>query len=96
MKKREPTPGTVLIVNSIHDPQKRVYTYDTREVSEETANEQLSKAEADRNIYWRGVRYATPEEISEFYGSESDDEPTETTEVKQRRGRKPKEEVVNE
>lgn len=65
---KTPTPGSVLVINAIHNAQTRSYRYETVEVSEETANIQLSKKEADRNPHWRGVRYANDEEIREFYG----------------------------
>jgi hypothetical protein len=74
--KIEPTPGTVLVINQIHDEKKRAYRFETTEVSEETARIQLSKQEGERNHYWKGVRYATKEEYNEFYGQE-DEKPVE-------------------
>jgi hypothetical protein len=57
----------------------------------------------ERNIHWRGVRYATKEEYNEYYGIKesakveevTSDEPA-AEEGRTRRGRKPREEVVNE
>ncbi len=61
------TEGTVLVVVPIHNAQQMSYTYKKVEVPSETAEDQLSRPDDKRNATWRKVRYATDEEISEYY-----------------------------
>jgi hypothetical protein len=110
MGKNTPTPNTVLVIRAIHDAQSRAYKYEPAEVAKDTAEEQLSKEEANRNYHWRAVRYASEEEYKEYYGikdkpavnetvvadSETKGHETSTDETAPaKRGRKAKE-VVNE
>lgn len=102
MKRKKPTPGTVLVVKGIHDAQNNRYNYETVEVSEVTANEQLEKEIKSRNHHWKNVRYADDDEFEKYYGvsreeaqAEYDAEVAVLTEgglqEKVKRGRKPRE-----
>ncbi len=61
------TEGTILVVMPIHNAQAMTYTYKKVEVPEMTAEDQLSKPDEKRNASWRKVRYATEDEIAEYY-----------------------------
>jgi len=57
---------TVLVIRPIHNAQARTYEYRPVMVPVEAAEIQLSKKDEDRNSVWKGVRYATDDEIAEY------------------------------
>jgi hypothetical protein len=59
--------NTVLVIRPIHNAQRQAYEYKPIEVPAETAEDQLTKKDEQRNAAWRGVRYATDEEHNAYF-----------------------------
>lgn len=63
---------TVLVIRPVLRAGNHAFDHIPVEVPRATAEDQLSRLDAQRHTTWRGVRYATIEEENAFYGTEEE------------------------